>query len=186
MSASGQSRVPRQLVWPIVAVAIAGFLVLPELFPGNSRLYLAIAEGDATRVAELLAEGADPNSRSSGLSGLGGGFELDPSGQYSPLLYAISRNEAGIALALVIAGADPNEHDPDGDSALMVAADQGMTGVVRALLEHGADPRAENRYNGSTLLHHGRLLSFQGQPAPKTYADPELDALLRDADRRTE
>ncbi len=184
MSPRGGSRIPKRLVWPTVGVCVALFLALPELFPGNSRLYEAIRNGDLARAEALLADGANPNSQSSGLSGLGGGFESDLSGQYSPLMYAIYHNEADIALALVKAGATVEVRNPVGNTALIAAANQDMTEVVRALLERGADPNAENPNDGSTALYQGRNLNVLGKPIPKTFADPEIEGLLRAAGAR--
>ncbi|MBO8450903.1 MAG: ankyrin repeat domain-containing protein [Spirochaetes bacterium] len=47
--------------------------------------------------------------------------------------------------------ADVNAEDPDGGTALMIAAYDGHADVVRLLLDAGADVNAEDQ-NGSTAL----------------------------------
>ena len=51
--------------------------------------------------------------------------------------------ESGKISRLILnAGADPNDSQPDGVSALVLAAHSGNGGVAALLLEHGADPNA--------------------------------------------
>ena len=171
------------LLWPGICAFVALFLSLPELFPGNSRLYDAIANGDEARARSLLEAGADPNSSASGLSGMGSGWESSEPYQNRPLLYAIWHNEPGIALLLVEAGADPNARDPEGDTALIAAANAGMTEVVRALIEKGADVQAANTWNGETALHIGPAVNLLGAPSPKDL-NPEIKVLLEQAGAR--
>ncbi len=178
-----KNRIPKPLAWTLFIGFIAAFLALPEIFPGNSRLYDAIQAGDLDAVERLLADGADPNSQATGLS-LGRGFDPGHTGSYPPLMLAISRNEPEIARTLVLAGADPNARNPEGDTALIAAVDRGMTEVVRTLLVKGADPRAENPYDGSTALHQGRDFQVQGKPSPRLIQDPNIRAMLLAANAR--
>ncbi len=170
----------RFLLWLALIGVVALWVTAPALFPGNSKLYDAIAAGDEAAARRLLADGADPNSRSLGLAGGDGGL----SSQYSPLLYAINRNEPAIAVLLLEAGAEPNVRNPENDTALIAAADAGMVDVVRLLLEKGADPGAANDWDGSTPLHLGRAFDVAGAPSPKTFLDPAIQSLLEAAGAR--
>lgn len=172
---------PRWAAWLIVIAAVAAFLALPEIFPGNSRLYGAIGKSDVAEVDRLLRNGADPNSQASGLSGMGGGFEPVPEGSFSPLMYAIHRNEAECALLLIVAGAETGARNPKGDTALIAAAERDMTEVVHMLLGKGADPLAENSFDGSTALHLGPAFAVDGRRREKTHLDPAIVAMLRGA-----
>ncbi|MGE0815765.1 MAG: ankyrin repeat domain-containing protein [Vicinamibacterales bacterium] len=109
-------------------VAVGLWVAAGELVPGNSRLYDAIDEGDSAAVAALLADGADPNSRSRGLAGGRTERYLFP-----PLIFALRRNQPAIALQLIEAGADPGARDPRGGDALSLARDGGMSEVEAAL-----------------------------------------------------
>ena len=180
---------PRRSSRLVGCLAVLGFVVmflaLPELFPGNSRLYQAIDDGDVARVQQLLDAGADPNSRALGLSQIGDiGFGVEQRYRFTPFLFAIWRNEPDIALRMLRAGADPNARFPDGDTALIAAADEGMTELVRALVERGADVRAVNSSNGNTALHFGPALDVLGEPSPKGYLDPAIVAILERAGAR--
>lgn len=181
MSPKRRKSIPFLLLWPGICALAALFLVLPELFPGNSQLYQAIIDGDEAKARSLIEAGADPNSRAAGLSGLGGGPESTDRYQFPPLLYAIWHNKPGIALLLVEAGADPNARKPEGDTALIAAANAGMTEVVSALLDKGADGQTANSYNSETPLHLGPAFDVLNTPSPKDFLKPEIKALLEQA-----
>ncbi|MCB0170576.1 MAG: ankyrin repeat domain-containing protein [Anaerolineae bacterium] len=181
MSSKRRKRITSLLLWPGLCAFVALFLLLPELFPGNSQLYQAIIDGDEAKAHSLLEAGADPNSRAAGLSGLGGGPESTDRYQFPPLLYAIWHNEPGIALLLVEAGADPNARNPEGDTALIAAANAGMTEVVKALIDKRADVQATNTFNGETPLHLGPAFDVLNTPNPKDFLEPEIKALLEQA-----
>ena len=61
-----------------------------------------------------------------------------------PLHTAIGANDLDKALALLAAGADPDERDGDGRTPLMYAAVDDMFEVAEALLRAGADPNAHD------------------------------------------
>ena len=62
---------------------------------------LAARDGDARRVGELLAAGADPN-------------EADVGSGYTPLTHAVENGHAALLDPLLAAGADPREPDRRG------------------------------------------------------------------------
>jgi ankyrin repeat protein len=135
----GKPMTRRQRVfrWLILLALVALWVASGELFPGNSRLYDAIEKGDVSAAKRLLDEGSDPNSRWRGLAG--GRTE---GYIYSPLIYALRRNQPAIALELLRAGADPAARDPRGGDAFALAADGDMRDVMQALIARGAGPAA--------------------------------------------
>lgn len=164
----------------VLAVVVAA-LFSQQLFPGNSRLYDAIEAGDVARARQLLASGADPDSRRMAITG---DDHASVRYQSPPLLYAIHRAQPEIAVLLLRTGADPNARRSNtGDVALISAAEAGMVDVVRELLGRGVDV-AVARPDGSTALHHGPGLSVQGRPMAKEHLDPEIRRMLERAGAR--
>src|SRR5262245_56162867 len=78
-------------------------------------------------------------------------------GGATPLLFAARVGDLESARLLVAAGADVNDAQPDGVSALVLAAHSGNGSVGALLLEHGADPNAFG--SGYTALHAAVLRS---------------------------
>jgi hypothetical protein len=78
-------------------------------------------------------------------------------GGATPLLFAARVGDVESARLLLKAGADANESQPDGVSALVLAAHSGNGPVGAVLLEHGADPNAFG--SGYTALHAAILRS---------------------------
>ena len=112
----------------------------PDGFPA---LGLAAHFGHAGVAQDLLAEGADPNARSSNAMGV------------RPIHAAVAHRDAAEALAvlrvLLDAGADVNLPQEAGWTALHQAAHRGWTDVVRLLLSRGADRQARSA-EGKTPL----------------------------------
>jgi ankyrin repeat protein len=132
----------RALAWILLLTGFGIWLFSDSLFPGNSRLYDAIAAGDTGQVKQLLQAGADPNSQASPLT------MRRTSGrryQMSPLAWALWNNKADVALALVEGGANPNTRDLNGHTALYLAASNHMTQVTQALAARGALPARTER-----------------------------------------
>ncbi len=125
----------RAIAWAALIAGFAAWLFSAEFFPGNGKLYDAIATGDAREVRRLLAAGADPNSSASPLTLTRTSTRRY---QYAPLIYALRRNQPDAALALIEAGADPNARDLEGKSALALANNAQMAEVARALIAKGA------------------------------------------------
>lgn len=88
----------------------------------------AARAGQEAEVRALLARGADPN----GPVGMNG---------WPPVIHAVHKNQLGTASALIDGGADVNRSDPDGMTALMMAAGYGNDDMVTLLLSRGADPK---------------------------------------------
>ena len=116
-----------------------GYLALPVFWRGNQDLYEAIESSDLPRVERLLQQGADPNSRSRGFQFLRVGTrDRRRYFEEAPLIRAIRVREPEIAEALIAAGADVDARDPEGQSAVALAAQYGQTTVVTRLREKGA------------------------------------------------
>src|SRR6266478_5651070 len=81
-------------------------------------------------------------------------------GGATPLLFAVRAGDADSARLLLKAGADANDAQPDGVSALVLAAYSGNGSVGAVLLEHAADPNAFA--TGYTALHAAVLRSDLG------------------------
>ncbi|HWS73030.1 MAG TPA: ankyrin repeat domain-containing protein [Thermoanaerobaculia bacterium] len=100
--------------------------------------------GDAARIRELVAHGADPNA------------VLMTNTEWTPLLHAIHKNRAVSVAALLDAGADPNRGNPEGMTPLMFAAGYGQTPIVQLLLRRGANPRLRDR-SGETAFDYALI-----------------------------
>src|SRR5688572_8799893 len=104
----------------------------------SRRLLDAVEKGDARRVREALAKGADANAV---------GAEGD-----AAIIGAARRGDVDITRALIEAGADVDaQASPVADTALRVAAAEGSVEMVRLLLAAGADPLRPGRMQLSPL-----------------------------------
>lgn len=72
-------------------------------------------------------------------------------GELPPLHQAAKKGDLKAAQKLLAQGADVNEHDPLGDTPLILASGQGPIALVKALLSKGADVNGNNC--GATALH---------------------------------
>lgn len=118
--------------------AASGEQVTVSATPGEL-LQAAIRDGDALRVEQLLASGADPNAP-------------DPRGN-PPLLQASWSGNAAVIASLLEHGANVNGRNAEtGTSALLYAVLSGRENTVRLLLSRGA--RVDFRYrDNQTVLH---------------------------------
>jgi ankyrin repeat protein len=79
----------------------------------------------------------------------------DPDQPDTPLAAAAARGQAQEVSALLAAGADPDQMDSHGWSALICGARAGSVAVVKSLLASGANPNLRDSYvNGWTPLMH--------------------------------
>jgi uncharacterized protein len=69
---------------------------------------------------------------------------------------AVRANDVPAAKRLLEGGADPNELDPTGESAFLVAAAADERELVELLLEHGGDVRAVDENGDTALIHAAR------------------------------
>ncbi|MGH8080413.1 MAG: ankyrin repeat domain-containing protein, partial [Lysobacter sp.] len=104
----------------------------------SAELAEAAAAGDAARVRELVAAGANPNE--AGAKGV------------TPLQWALYRHSVPGMQALLAAGADPAVGAQDGMTAVHLAAMADDPRYLRALLEHGVSPDTPNTVTQATPL----------------------------------
>ena len=136
--------------------------------PRIRKLLKAARKGDAKRVAQLLAGGADPNapevtdwswdppimaaleSRNPEVVRLlaKAGADLKAGFPYTPLGRSIAIKDVGLVRALVESGADVNATPENGDSTpLDIAVREDSTEIVGLLLDAGADPHLVSRWS---------------------------------------
>jgi len=134
----------------------------------QTALMWAVAQHHPDSVRVLLAAGADIRARSliypqtvvGEQTQRAGREELNYTvmrGGATPLLFAARVGDVESARFLLAAGADANDAQPDGVSALTLTAHSGNGQVATLLLEHGADPNAAAA--GYTALHAAVLRS---------------------------
>jgi hypothetical protein len=88
---------------------------------GEELLMLASGLGHVEIVRQMVTAGIDANGR--GLK------------QRTPLMAAAAFDRAEVVKVLLAQGADPQAHDEDGNTALMVARDKGSDNVTALLAE---------------------------------------------------
>ncbi|KAH9902186.1 ankyrin [Xylariomycetidae sp. FL2044] len=109
--------------------------------PYSNPLTAVTHEGQLHSLLEpLLARGADPNV-------LGGGAD----DKTTPLINAACTMPAAALETLLRYRADPNAVDPDGDTALIMAAKCGDNECIEVLLRYGARINFCGKANGSAL-----------------------------------
>jgi ankyrin repeat protein len=135
----------------VVAQLIAkGALVTARAARGQTALMWAVAQRHADVVKVLLAHGADVHARSDVWSQV---MAVPPHGlpQYNrsishggdtALMFAARVGDLASATHLVAAGANVNDADAGGVSAMVLAAHSGYRELVQFLLEHGSDANA--------------------------------------------
>ena len=112
----------------------------------NKELLSALRDINLTRAAELLAAGADINSRT----------EIDES-FLNDIIHIEDVAERHTVVRFMLAhGADPRLISPDGGGPLFAAVIAADTVVLRLLLDHGADPNQEHD-GGETLYEYAEF-----------------------------
>ena len=118
-----------------------------ERFRDQTALMWAAAEGHADVVELLLDHGADVKQRAA-YDDWPRQMTSEPRAQFrqtgglSALLYAARADCYACAVAIVKAGADVNQPNPDGITPLIDALDNKSYDIAMFLLDHGANPQA--------------------------------------------
>ena len=100
----------------------------------------------------------------------------------NPLLHAAARGDLKLVTQLIAAGADINEPDEQGRTALMFAAHKGHVQVIRYLDKQGAAVNLQSAAGYTALMY----AVCQNQiPVVRTLLEREVDLRLRNRDKRT-
>ncbi len=126
---------------------------------GQTALMWAVAQKHPEVVKVLIANGADIHARSDSRTEVmavppHGYLEYNraiPHGSDTALIFAARVDDLASAKLLVAAGANVNDEDAWGVSAVVLAAHSGFTDVVEFLLEKGANANSDRA--GFTELH---------------------------------
>ena len=126
---------------------------------GQTALMWAVAQKHPEVVKVLIANGADIHARSDSRTEVmavppHGYLEYNraiPHGSDTALIFAARVDDLASAKLLVAAGANVNDEDAWGVSAVVLAAHSGFTDVVEFLLEKGANANSDRA--GFTALH---------------------------------
>jgi len=149
-----------------------------ERAEGETPLIWAVAENHPEAARALIAAGADVNRRSAPASlpklnfGTAGIVPMAlPKGSLTPLMYAARQGAIASARVLLDAGADINATDPDGTTALVLAAINAHYDLGALLVERGADPDVADGSGMSALYAAVDMHTetwMQGRPPRKT------------------
>jgi ankyrin repeat protein len=140
-----------------------------ETWRGQTALMWA-ADVSATEIVELLiANGADVHVRA-----LANEWEAqitsEPRGQYRPtggltaLLYAARSGCSACVAAILDAGANIDQPNPDGVTPLMVALDNSRFDAAKVLLERGANPHTWDWWGRTPLYVAVDMNSYTARP----------------------
>jgi len=124
----------------------------------NRALIAAIKKSDASKVDDLLAAGADANTRDTpakqrSFRDIIHDLFRPPIDVSDTALFDAAYNKAPhIVKALIASGADVNANTKDGFTPLMVAADNGDIESVNALIKAHADVDARDNEGATALI----------------------------------
>jgi tRNA A-37 threonylcarbamoyl transferase component Bud32 len=154
------SRPPRSGPWVLVALLVAGVLVLPAtcafLGAGVMLFYFSAAPRSAHFPQAQEETFPQPQEAEKRMQEVGPKVEAGGPN----LLKAARGGDRDAVLALLREGASVRWADGNGTSALMAAAENGHLPVVQVLLDHGADVNARDR-EGKTALDYARAAGHQ-------------------------
>ena len=142
---------------------------------GQTALMWAVAQKHAPVVKALLAHGADVNARSEVWSmmmavpphGVPEYNKEIPHGGETAFMFAARAGDLSSATLLLAAGANVNDADAWGVSALVLAAHSGYRELAEYLLENGADPNAAGRRLFRAAYRHRPARREDGGRAPR-------------------
>jgi ankyrin repeat protein len=152
-----------------------------ENWYGETALIWAAAENQADAIKVLVEHGADVNGRSRLLDvpRRRNGQSILPLGSWTPLMYAARQGALQATETLAALGADLNQADPDGATALILSIINANYDVAVALVERGADPNIGEKESKMAALYATvdmhRLAIGHGRPNPKPSG--QLDAV---------
>lgn len=145
------TRVFAGVLFLLFAIAGTGFLYVDSILNivdsfiannysqgGISEITTAVAEGDVTKVKELLNSGVNPDIQ-------------DPDG-WTPLMWAAQDDNISMINLLTKAGADPNLVDYYEDTALLLAIYENNVDAIRTLISVGADPNMADSTKYTPLM----------------------------------
>ncbi len=127
-----------------------------ETWRGQTALMWAADAGSVELTQFLIDHGADVNTRALA-NDWPSQMTAEPRNQYrptgglTPLLYAARSGCKGCVEALLDAGADPNQPNPDGVTPLIVAMDNFAFDTARLLFERGANPHVWDWWSRTPL-----------------------------------
>ncbi len=138
-----------------------------ETFRGQTALMWAASENHPEMVELLLAHGANVKVRAKA-NDWGRQMTSEPRAQYRPtggltgLLYATRSGCYRCAVAIVKAGADVNQPNPDGITPLLNALANSSFDIAMFLLDHGANPGEWDMYGRTPLFVAVDMSSYSG------------------------
>lgn len=152
-----------------------------ERFRDQSAVMWAAAQGHADMVAFLVSKGADLSIRARATDWPTQmtnepRVQYRPTGGLTPLLYAARAGCLGCVAAMLEAGANVDQPNPDGMTPMIVALDNGHPDVARYLFDQGANPHVWDWW-GRTPLYVAVTMrgGLDGHPGPRP---PESLALI--------
>ena len=119
-------------------VAPAPTLSAEEVQAMNAQLISAAERGDTTTVLQLLAVGAEINSR-------------DERGR-TAVMAATHGNQAATVAVLIEAGADIEIQDTRQDNPFLYAGAEGLLEILKLTIDAGANTKLTNRFGGTALI----------------------------------
>lgn len=135
--------------------------LLPKKALSNeAKLFLAIVEGNPTKVSHYLEEkGANPNATENGIPALVYAYNLLNENKKGVVNIAKHNNYISIIKLLLQNGANPNiQINPNGTTLLMSACSSNTVEIVDLLLQHCANPNTMDE-NKQTALSVTAALS---------------------------
>jgi len=145
-----------------------------EKWYGQTALMWAALENNAPAVKVLTELGADMKARTNPpqTGGRGGGGGDGSKGGFTPLLFAARQGAIEAAAALIDAGADMNQADPDLISPIVVALLSGHYDTAGLLIQKGANVNLADRTGRAPLFVAVDMHSLEwrfNRPAPKKF-----------------